>query len=589
MKSLNPNNGYKPYVPREVGLGVDFEDSYEPYTEPDIDSDIQADINKCIAYTDAIRARGIDARDVVETEAKKEDVLDHVTADGAVEVTYEALGGFVQRFHDHAIENPVHQIQVIEKIENEKQDNHVEENVNNENGNGNGNGNPNVNNEEDGDSVPHQKFPTKQSSEVCNVYLVGWCIDLVEFPQKDKLELMMLMFQEVTLLCTKMVPEEEDKVEKYIGGLPDNIQGNVIAAQPNRLQDAICVANNLMDQKLKGYAIKNANNKRRKGYAGVSPYCNKCRIHYEGPCMARCGNSKKCGRLGNYRNECPKLKNQNHGNKKGNKTVNNEATIRAYAIRGGRASHDSNVVRVGLLGHPFDIDLMLVELSSFDVIASMDWLAKHHAVIACDEKIIRIPYGDEVLIIEGDGCKVKAKRSDNKPEEKRLEVVPIVRDFPKVFPEDLPRLPPTRQVKFQIDLVLGAAPVARSPSSCWGAPILFVKKKDGSFRYVSTTLQGSRVYSKIDLRSGYHQLRVHEDDVPKINKKEHEGNLKLILRLLKEEKLFAKFSKCEFWLLIVKFLGNGYSQKDKNKAKTGHNQARDWKEHGKLKPKAYAS
>ncbi|GJU87470.1 putative reverse transcriptase domain-containing protein [Tanacetum coccineum] len=259
----------------------------------------------------------------------------------------------------------------------------------------------------------------------------------------------------------------------------------------------------------------------------------------------------------------------------------------------------------------------------------LDSLAKHHAVIICDEKIVRIPYGDEVLIIEGDGCNdgITAKRSDDKPEEKRLEDVPIVRDFLEVFSEDLPGLPPTRQVEFQIDLVPGAAPVAQSSyhlapsemqelsaqlqkrsdkgfirlgSSPWGAPVLFVRKKDGSFQIV---------YSKIDLRSGYHQLRVREENIPKTvfrtryghcelqvmsfgltnapaifidlmnrvckpyldnfvivfiddiliyskNKKVHEGHLKLILRLLKEEKLFAKFSKCEFWLSTVKFLGH---------------------------------
>ncbi|GJR75149.1 putative reverse transcriptase domain-containing protein [Tanacetum coccineum] len=165
------------------------------------------------------------------------------------------------------------------------------------------------------------------------------------------------------------------------------------------------------------------------------------------------------------------------------------------------------------------------ELGSFDAIIGMDWLAKHQAVIACAEKIVRIP----------------------------------------LFPEDLPGLPPTRQVEFQIDLVPGAAPVARAPyrlapselkelseqlkelsdkgfirpsSSPWGAPVLFVKKKDGSFRMcidyrelnkltvknryplpriddLFDQLQGSSVYSKIDLRSGYHQLRVREEDIPK--------------------------------------------------------------------------
>nr|GEY77276.1 putative reverse transcriptase domain-containing protein [Tanacetum cinerariifolium] len=251
-------------------------------------------------------------------------------------------------------------------------------------------------------------------------------------------------------------------------------------------------------------------------------------------------------------------------------------------------------------------------------------------MIIFDEKIIRIPYGDEVLIIKGDGCnsRITKKKSEDELEEKRLKDMPVVQDFPKVFPEDLPRLPPTRQVEFQIDLVPGVAPVARSlyhlapskmqelptqlqelsdkgfikpSSSPWGALVLFIKKKDGSFQ------MWSRVYSKIDLRSGYHPPRVREEDISKMEfrtryghyefqvmpigltnaptvfmdlmnwvcksyldnfviifiddiliyskyKNEHEGHLKLILRLLKEEKLFAKLSKCEFWLSTMKFL-----------------------------------
>ncbi|GKA63310.1 putative reverse transcriptase domain-containing protein [Tanacetum coccineum] len=242
---------------------------------------------------------------------------------------------------------------------------------------------------------------------------------------------------------------------------------------------------------------------------------------------------------------------------------------------------------------------------------------------------------------------VTAKEVEDKSEKKRLKGVPIVRDFPEVFPEDLSGLPPTRQVEFQIDLVPGAAPVARAPyrlapskmkelseqlkelsdkgfirpsSSPWGAPVLFVKKKDGSFRMcidyrelnkltvknryplpriddLFDQLQGSSVYSKIDLRSGYDQLRVREEDIPKTafrtryghyefqvmpfgltnapalfmdlmnrvckpyldkfviifiddiliyskNKQEHEEHLKLILELLKKEELYAKFSSC---------------------------------------------
>nr|GFC14432.1 putative reverse transcriptase domain-containing protein [Tanacetum cinerariifolium] len=290
--------------------------------------------------------------------------------------------------------------------------------------------------------------------------------------------------------------------------------------------------------------------------------------------------------------DCPKIRSQNRGNqtrnKIGNKTGGNEVTTKAYAIGGGGTNPDSNVVT----GHPFNIDLMPVELGSFDVIIGMDWLAKYHALIICNEKVVHIPYGDEALIIRGDNCdgksklnimsctktqkyiqkgcqvylaQVTSKKAEDKLEEKRLEYVPIVWEFPKVFLEDLPGLSPARQVEFQIDLVSGAAPVARAPyrlapaemqelstqlqelsdrgfirpcSSPWGAPVLFVKKKDGSFwmcidyrklnkltvknRYplpriddLFDQLQGSRVYSKIDLRSGYHQLRVLEEDIPK--------------------------------------------------------------------------
>ncbi|GKC39519.1 putative reverse transcriptase domain-containing protein [Tanacetum coccineum] len=388
-------------------------------------------------------------------------------------------------------------------------------------------------------------------------------------------------FQELTMMCTKMVPEEEDRVEKFIGGLPNNIQGNVIAAEPRRLQDAVRIANHLLDKKLKGYAVRNAKNKRRldnnyrdnrgqqpphkrqntgsqnvaraytignnekRGYEGTLPLCNRCRLHHEGQCTMKCNNYKKvghmtrdcraviatttqgtpgpnqrvitcfeCGAQGHYQKDCPKVKNQNRGNKArvpdargkayvlgggdanpGSNTVTGTFLLNdhhaymlfdsgadrsfvsntfsalldiipyaldvSYAVElaDGRTSETNTVLRgctLGLLGHPFNIDLMPVDLGSFDVFIGMDWLAKNHAVIVCDEKIVRIPYGNEILI-------VTVKENKDKSKEKRLEDVPTVRDFPEVFPEDLPRLPPTRQVEFQIDLVLGGAPVARAP------------------------------------------------------------------------------------------------------------------------------
>ncbi|GKD36407.1 putative reverse transcriptase domain-containing protein [Tanacetum coccineum] len=236
---------------------------------------------------------------------------------------------------------------------------------------------------------------------------------------------------------------------------------------------------------------------------------------------------------------------------------------------------------------------MPVELGSFDAIIGMDWLVRYHAIIVCAKKIVRIPWGNETLIIP----EIFAKRMSyllDKSKEKRHEDVPIIRDFLDVFPEDLLGLPSTRQVEFQIDLVPSAAPVARAlyrlapsemkellkqlqelsdkgfirpSSSPWEAPVLFVKKKDGSFqmcidyrelnklmvknRYpllriddLFDQLQGSSVLSKIVLSYSI------------MNKQEHEEHLKLILELLKKEELYAKFSKCDFWIPKVQFLGH---------------------------------
>ncbi|GJT80078.1 hypothetical protein Tco_1054420 [Tanacetum coccineum] len=127
----------------------------------------------------------------------------------------------------------------------------------------------------------------------------------------------------LTMMCTKMVPEEEDRVEKFIGGLPGNIQGNVIAAEPTRLQDAVRIANNLMDQKLKGYAVKNAENKQR---LEINQRDNR-----------------------HFKSDCLKLKNQNRGNKAGNKNGVGEVRGKAYVLGGGDTNPDSNVVKVAML------------------------------------------------------------------------------------------------------------------------------------------------------------------------------------------------------------------------------------------------
>nr|GEW33721.1 putative reverse transcriptase domain-containing protein [Tanacetum cinerariifolium] len=209
---------------------------------------------------------------------------------------------------------------------------------------------------------------------------------------------------------------------------------------------------------------------------------------------------------------------------------------------------------LNLVNHLFEIDLMPIELGTFDVIIRMDWLVLHDAIIVCGKKEVHVPLKKRTLVV---------KVVEMEPIDRRLEDMPVIFKFPDVFPEDLLGLPPPREVEFEIELVPGAAPVARAPyrlapsemielakqlqelsdkgfirpsSSPWGAPVLFVKKKDGSFRmcidYLELNkltiknrypllriddlfdqLQGSSVYSKIDLRSGYHQLRVREKDI----------------------------------------------------------------------------
>ncbi|GJZ90013.1 putative reverse transcriptase domain-containing protein [Tanacetum coccineum] len=120
---------------------------------------------------------------------------------------------------------------------------------------------------------------------------------------------------------------------------------------------------------------------------------------------------------------------------------------------------------LNFMNHPFNIDLMPVPLGSFDVIIGMDWLTKYHGVIICDEKIVCVPFGKDTLIFSRRWKQSKERipteyhfEAKDKSEEKRLEDMSIVRDFPEIFPEDLPGIPPARQVRIQIDLVPGAAP-----------------------------------------------------------------------------------------------------------------------------------
>nr|GEW45376.1 putative reverse transcriptase domain-containing protein [Tanacetum cinerariifolium] len=348
----------------------------------------------------------------------------------------------------------------------------------------------------------------------------------------------------------------------------------------------------------RAYAAGNCD---RIAYEGPRPLCSKCNYHHDGPCAPKC---HKCNRFGHLSRDCRNP--PNVGNAK--------AQAKVYAVGKAGANPDNNVITgTFLLNNRYasilfdtgaDRSFVSTAFSSRIVITPTaldhDYNVEladgriYHAIIICAEKIVRIPFGDEILIVRDDGssnkhgtqlniisytkaqeylikgchvflANITATKDEDKSKGKRLEDLPFVQEFPKVFPEDLAGIPPTRQVEFRIDLIPGAAPIARAPyrlapsemkelaeqlqeltdkgfirpsSSPWGAPVLFFKKKDRSFRMcidykelnkltvknryplpriddLFDQLQGSSVYSKIDLRSRYHQLRVREEDIPK--------------------------------------------------------------------------
>ncbi|GJW13084.1 putative reverse transcriptase domain-containing protein [Tanacetum coccineum] len=341
---------------------------------------------------------------------------------------------------------------------------------------------------------------------------------------------------------------------------------------------------------------------------------------------------------------CHECGSTNHG--RGNQ--GNQARGRAFMLGAEEARQDPNIVtasgqlveidkvikgcKLEIEGHVFDIDLIPFRHGNFDVIIGMDWLSNHKAKIICHEKVVRIPLLDgKVLRVLGEKPEEKIRQLKSaKASDKKQEEIVVVRDFPEVFSDDLSGLPPLWEIEFRIELIPRATPVTKSsyrlaPSEL--DELMCIDYRELNKLTVKNCyplprindlldqLQGSQFFSKIDLRSGYHQLRVHEDDIPKTafraryghfkfiimsfgltnapivfidlmnivcrpyldkfvivfidhiliyskTREEHVEHLRLVLELLKKEKLYAKFSKCEFWLRKVRFLrhminGNG--------------------------------
>ncbi|GKA86823.1 putative reverse transcriptase domain-containing protein [Tanacetum coccineum] len=317
----------------------------------------------------------------------------------------------------------------------------------------------------------------KLEFEIWNLKVKG--NDVVAYSQR---------FQELALMCDRMFPEEIDQVEKYVGGLPDTIHGSVMATKPKTMQDAIEFATELMDKKINTWAERQADYKRcrgngdRKPYGGPKPLCSKCNYHHEGPCAPKCSKCNRfghlgrdcrsppnvntganqracfeCGAQGHFKKDCPKLKNNNN---RGNQAGNAKAQAKVYAVGNAGANLDNNVVTdhdynveladgrivglntiirgctLNLLNHPFNIDLMPVELGSFNVIIGMDWLAKYHAVIVWRKRSFLFLLETKAQEYLTKGCHVflvniTATKDEDKSKEKRLEDVPVVQEFPE--------------------------------------------------------------------------------------------------------------------------------------------------------------
>ncbi|GJU46171.1 putative reverse transcriptase domain-containing protein [Tanacetum coccineum] len=389
-------------------------------------------------------------------------------------------------------------------------------------------------------------------------------------------------FHELAKLVPHLVTPETKRVTRYINGLPSQIRGMLRATQPATIQAAILTARILTDEAVRSGTLAKAAAVPPARENGNFPKYARCKGYHaeKGPCQdpnvvtgtyslnnlyatvifdSDADFSFISTKFAPLLNEKPSIANLGY----------------VIEVANGKKEEVDRIFRgcrLELGDSIFPIDLIPLGQGSFDVIVGMDWLSNQKAVIVCHEKIVRIPVeGGKVLCVQGERNVGKTKTlMSTKANEPMLSDIPIIRDFEDVFPDDLSGLPPQRQVEFRINLIPGATPIAKSPyrlapSEMQELSEQLQKTRYGHFEFTIMPFGlTNALVVFMDLMNRVCKpyldkfVIVFIDDILIYSKtkEDHENHLRLMLELLRKEKLYAKFSKCEFWLQEVHFLGH---------------------------------
>ncbi|GJZ33543.1 putative reverse transcriptase domain-containing protein [Tanacetum coccineum] len=270
-------------------------------------------------------------------------------------------------------------------------------------------------------------------------------------------------FQELALLCVRMFPEESDKIERYVGGLPDMIHGNIVASKPKTMQEAVEMATELMDKKVSTIAERQAENKRKaytartgekKPYGGSKPLCAKCNYHHDGPCAPKC---HKCNKVGHFARDCRSAGNANNANNQVGtgqpETVQHASSLRVWSFKDTSKRECPKSLK--------NNKIPWIQVGNNRAPAKVYVVG--HAGTNPDSNIVTGLAGSP---------------SDSTSENFQIDLVPgaapVARAPYRLAPSEMKEL--SEQLK-----ELSDKDFIRHSSSPWGAPVLFVKKKDGSY------------------------------------------------------------------------------------------------------------